>query len=745
MGLRDLFRGKTDTNPTPNPLAATPSPPVPKSATGASWLPAGTSFDVAGRAVAGGMVYVGKGLRSIDQSGIEPALIDPSLPVDWNRPDWNGTTMGYWPSYHKITPQARAAYLSWLSAGRRTPGAYIGYVFLFFYGLERRILKDVTSTSDPDLVAIANEVTDLQAVYGDSHSFMSYSTEFVELVNTIILLGRDFEPPAWNPNTNSWQLPWSVRLGVGRIISENEPVPAEWALSYLLHHPESYLRTPATRCREEFDELFKARYRERFGAGLVVKPPKAQMTIDYRPASGGIDGTANVDAGVPDVASLTALLDPLKELGSECSDALDPYSRLLGRQPDAAGTAAAIGLLPKELLARQGGPVLDALRTYTDGLLSNDPHPVVLVDELLTRYQPGISGPLSKKDLVSLASLLAKLGVGIEPDPRFGSPTAKFGTNTVIFRLPDGAAAAPSRAYAAAVSLVHLTAAVAAADGSVSEAEQQHLVQHAESALGLDEAERARIEAHLHYLAQTKLTAAVLRKQVEALPVAERQRVGAFLISVAAADGVVTPAEITILVKLFAQLGLDEADVYRQVHAAGVDPGPVTIRDSESSERYAIPPPAPAAPAGVVQLDEEKVQQRIAETAHVSALLAGIFAADPASPFAPPSAGPAVHLPPPGAPPPPAAPPVPGSPPQSIEPGSLWGLDGSHSALARLLATRPSWSRGEAEDAAAEFGLPLLDGAIDKINEAALDACGDTLVDGDDDLEVNSFTVGEMG
>jgi uncharacterized tellurite resistance protein B-like protein len=679
------------------------------------------------------MVYVGKGLRSLDQSGVEPALIDPSLPVDWNRPDWYGSSMGYWPSYHKITPQARAAYLSWLSAGRRTPDTYIGYVFLYFYGLERRILKDITSTSDPDLVAIADEVTALQKAYGANHSFSGYATEFLELINTIILLGRDFDPPAWNPNVNQWQLPWSVRLGVGRIVADNEPIPAPWALSYLLHHPESYLRTPATRCRNEFDELFKIRYRERYGDGLIVKAPRTQTTIDYRPASGGIDGTANVDAGVPDVATLTALLDPLKELGSECSDALDPYSRLLGRQPDAEGTAAAIGLLPKELLARQGSPVLDSLRTYTDDLLSLESHPVMLIDELLERYQSGIAGPLSKKDLVSLASLLAKLDVGIEPDPRFGSPTAKFGTNAVIFRLPEGSAAAPSRAYAAAVSLIHLTAAVAAADGTVSDEEQQHLVQHAETALGLDNAERARVAAHLRYLAQTKITPGAIRKQVEALPVAERQRVGTFLVAVAAADGVVSPAEITILVKLFAQLGLDEADVYRQVHAAGADSGPVTVREGEPTDRYTIPPPPAPATPGMVQLDPEKVQQRIAETAHVSALLESIFADDPTSPFAPPSAGTAVHLPPPGA----AIPPGPTT-------ALLWGLDEPHTALAKALAARSEWSRDDAENVATELGLPLLNGALDRINEAALDACGDTLVEGADTLEVNSFTVGEM-
>jgi len=686
---------------------------------------------VAGRQIPVDMVYVGSKARSVDGSELEPCLIDPSLPVNWNRPDWTGSTMGYWPSYSAIKPEARAAYLSWLGAGRRVPDTYIGYVFLYFYGLERRVLKDITSTTDPQLTTILEEVSALASVYGDNHSFRSYSSSFIMLLHTIRLLGQEIEPPAWSPENRDWELPWSVRLGVGRLVSEGEPIPAEWALSYLRHHPLGNLRTPATRCRSEFDELFTARYGGRYGQGLVVPAPKKTMEIEYRPASSGMGIAARVDAGVPDVAQLTALLDPLQVLGSECIDALDAYSRYLGRQPDDRESAAAVALLPKELLARRGGPIVDGLRSWSESALDVRDQAFVLIDDLLERYSPGIAGPLGKKDLVGLTSLLAKVGIGMEPDPRFGSPTAKFGTNVVLFRLPDGAAAAPTRSYSAAMSLVHLTAVVAAADGTVSPDEQRHLVNHAESALGLDAPERVRLEAYLLYLAQTKIGTALIRKQVEELPVAERARVGAFLVSVAMADGTITPDEIATLVKVFGQLGLTEADVYRQIHGYETgDPGPVTVRRDDPAARYAISDAGAERPAPSVQLDPAKVQARIAETAQVSAMLANIFADDPTSPFAPPSAGTAVALPPPGQ--------------FAGPPAALWRLDAAHTALAKALAAQDSWSRDAAEELASELGLPLLNGAIDRINEAALDACGDTLIDGDDTLELNRFTVEEM-
>jgi hypothetical protein len=68
-------------------------------------------------------------------------------------------------------------------------------------------------------------------------------------------------------------------------------------------------------------------------------------------------------------------------------------------------------------------------------------------------------------------------------------------------------------------------------------------------------------------------------------------------------------------------------------------------------------------------------------------------------------------------------------------PGIL-GLDADHSAFVRLLVTRSSWLRNELADAAADMEL-MLDGALEHINEAALDALEAPLTEGDDPIEIN--------
>ena len=391
--------------------------------------------------------------------------------------------------------------------------------------------------------------------------------------------------------------------------------------------------------------------------------------------------------------------------------------------------------MPDVLVASRGGPVVDSLRAWTDDMLGNQSSVVVSLDELVTKWSPARQTKLTKRDAVSLMSLLSKLGVGVEPDVRFGAPVPKPGSNAVLFRLPDRAAASPSSGYTAAMSLVHLTAVVAAADGTISPEEQQHLSEHVERSCGLALDERVRLEAHLAYLGSGRLGMAGMKRKVEALRSGDRAAVGAFLVGIAGADGIITPEEIITLTKVFGYLGLDDSDVYRQIHAVGIgDGGPVTVREAEETTRWSIPRPAEDTPrvSSPMNLDPEKVAARLAETAHVTALLTEIFADDDAPSGVGAGTDAETRLME-----------ASGSEPDGTPAGRprVVGLDGPHSALAMTIAEHSEWTRTDLEDIAGSLGLPLLDGALDVINEAALDACDEPLIEGDDPLDVNPYAV----
>ena len=722
-------------SPPPPPGAHFPPPPVRATRGAATWVPAGGRISVGKRLIPGGMVYVGIGAKAAGGYMTEPCLVNPSLKVNWNNPDWGGDTMGYWPSYSDVSPRARSAYLSWLAEGRQDEDAYIGYVFLFFYGLERRVLRDFNSDiGHPEVSTIIAEVKRLVGIYGKNRSFSGYAGGLLDYIEARRAAESGAEPVLPEPANSGWEVPAAVRVGIGRYAAKGQGIPAEWSLCYLRSHPDVRLRTPATRCRDEFDELFKIRHRTRYSDGMKVRRLPRSLKLSYHPASAGFSGGVSVSLdAIPDLVLAPSVIAKLEDLGAECEEDLDAYSRFLGRRPGEAGTAGAVALLPDELFASHGGQLVDRLRSWVTDVLGGEPSAVVSLDELVERWSPGQTQKLAKRDAVSLASLLGKIGVGLEPDVRFGASTPKPGSNAVLFSLLDGATSAPSPEYTAAVSLVHLTAVVAAADGSISPEERQHLAGHAERVLGLDAAERARMDAHISFLASGKLGMAGMRRKVEGLPAQDRAEIGRFLIGVAAADGVVSPEEIVVLVKLFGHLGLDETDVYSQVHGlASGDAEPVTVRGPEPETRWKISEPPPT----TVTLDPEKIQARLAETARVASLLTGIFADDdtPGTPAGASVAGNAA---------------VAGAPGSDVGvPGrEPWmdSLDDEHARLAAALAAKTEWDRGEAEELAMSLGLPLLNGAFDAINEAAIDACGEPLVEsGDDPLELNAYALEEL-
>jgi TerB N-terminal domain len=90
-----------------------------------------------------GVIYTASGLvRGADEpSAINEGWQVASSPQPYHEPPRS------WASYHTLSPQQRRAYLDWLAADRLDKGttpmnSVKGGLFLFFYGLERRLLWD---------------------------------------------------------------------------------------------------------------------------------------------------------------------------------------------------------------------------------------------------------------------------------------------------------------------------------------------------------------------------------------------------------------------------------------------------------------------------------------------------------------------------------------------------------------------------------------------------------------------------
>ena len=714
----------------------------------ADWIEPGKSVSIAGFDIPGGMVYVGTQLPpSGSYKQIDPCLINPKLRVDKTRSDYVGKEIGYWPSYSDISPGARAAYLEWLMGDRKDPNACIGYVFLFFYGLERRVFTDLTAPktdSSAELMQIIHEVERLLVLYPNSDSFQSYAIRFVEACKLMCSADSFAEATPTLENT-SWQIPLGTQVALGNMVAAGKPIPADWLLSWYVHSETTRLRTPAARCAKEFQKLLQLKYTEKYGEGMVLKPNKRRLKVEYQPASSGFSHSViDIEIGdLPDVTALTAPLKNLQVLVDECTDALDPYSRWLGRNADKYDAKAAVALLPVELIADFEDDEIRLLRQWLDQTLGDQIHQAISGKQILAWWSPGGTEKLTKKEATTLAQSFEKLGYGIEPDVRFGGNALKQESQLVLFKLSKEKIGTPSQAYAAAKILLHLAAAIATADNVVDASEQQHLEAHLETALALSEAERIRLRAHLAWLLQEKLSLRGLKTKLIEMTADEKAGIANFLISVAGADGHISPKEISMLSKIYPLLGFEADEIYSHIHnfstsssniLSSVKPAtkPVTVRTA-TSVNCGFTIPVPAAGDGSREkvttgfdLDIATVKRKQDESAKVNALLSNIFEeVEEAST---------------------------GSELQSRKfenqtssesEDSVSGLDALHTGFLGILAQQPSWHRDDLESKAAELNL-LLDGALEVINDTAFNVCDEPLTDGDDPIELDKNVLEQL-
>ncbi len=334
----------------PKPIRpATPARPA-ADLFGGIWVPAGQYTSVHRHTIPGGMLYVGKKLPAANGNGPDPALINPNLPIDARNPDRFARTTDYWPSYSSITPQARAAYLAWLADGRRDPRAPVTWPFLFFYGLEHRLFVDKAVSESTTLRSPRS--TDFLISMGTT--VRSGGMQLAFLKRPIFAATQDDQRPRLAPDIRSgYEMPMPARTYLGRKLALKAPLDAEDALLWVLSMPDTNLRTPAVRCFDELLTLWPRRF-VLCGIRMALESqcPEDRLRFGYRAASGGFTAKLDVtDASgpLPDIAAISAPLTGLRDLLANCTEELAPYSRLLGKNPDAKGTLEAAMLLPSDL------------------------------------------------------------------------------------------------------------------------------------------------------------------------------------------------------------------------------------------------------------------------------------------------------------------------------------------------------------------------------------------------------------
>lgn len=670
------------------------------------WVAANTPIEIKGRRIGCGMIYVAEGRTE----QFEPSTIGLNLAATKAGTSADGP-LSYWPAYYALTSAQRGAYLDWLAQGRRDPNPAereFGYLFLFFYGLERRVLTEKDYSEE-----IGREVAEIMVRYGSFGRSKSLPSYFSQLLHFWAhRQGEERYAQLW---------PWilglehnvldddELQLILGNLALRGESAPLVVAREIAMRDEEAMRSNVATRSPHEFEQLFRARFETAFPDGLPIEKRQGTKRIDYVAASAAlrVEGDAMAITAKAQAAAVPVVeRRRLVALWNSCCDDLVGYLRAKTKNVSQAIDLATLVSMPEEFARKEQG----ALALKFDELLTHAAREgdrwFLIAGPLFTFFGESAREKYTLSQSRQLSLGLRRLGWLLEPDPLLHGSALRADQEIVLYR---GDSPLPVGDYLGHCALVQLATEIAHADGATDLREKDTISVFIDEA-PVSEPERTRLRAWSALLHRNPDNApAGLAKIAKAVPAAKGQAVAQLLCHLAAADEVVTKSEQKMLFRIFRALGLSadvQADFRRYMD--GFEEVRVSVAEPETAGEE-IPVPA-AARAPKLSLDRARLQQLKAETAEVIHILSAAMA--DAEHDAEPSAAVAAPI---------------------ARPEWCEGLPDPYVPFLIWISTRQSCSRAQFDETAKEHHL-MPTAAFDAINSWSDEHLGDFLLSDEDPI-----------
>ncbi|HKQ49467.1 MAG TPA: TerB N-terminal domain-containing protein [Phycisphaerae bacterium] len=692
------------------------------------WLGKGQTLRVHGLEIKDPLTYTGT--TGVGFEPADPSQIDPVLAAT---PATSAIDLPYWPWFAALNSEQRCLYLKWLASDRRSLPPTDGYLFLYYYGLERRVLVD-----GEDKALVFAEVYRLRKMHAAQsprrprNSFQNYSTAFLWYMIAKYSNSVGFEAVSKIVNSTAVWTEDALETALAWFALRAAPLPSWMAYVVAAESGLSQHSVVIKRAETQFNELFTKRFETEFGDRLILKASKRDKSITYRPASAALTPST---VRLPGVLTANAQIRRLSAIWNECVEELRRFSSVVRNAQDQdALTPAAWEALPPDLRKATEHPLAQSMFALVAKQTDESGQVFLKVSDLAALADLGSRQRLTPTQSRSLASMAEYAGFGIEPDARLTGRGYYWEEPLAVF--PQAYSGEPDHSrYGAAACMLRLGVEIAEADGKINDGELHRVMEQIEAGFELNDHERRRLEALRSLLLKTGSDVAGLGKRLQKVMGEEaRRNVGRLLVAVAGIDGVISKGELTALRRCYRALGLgpDLLEGAIAELAPELSDAPVVVqRGRRRGEGEAIPAPPPKEEG--VRLDRNRVMQIMAETREVSILLAeamrreddegekecdqggraAVIAATPQSVSAP-----VVVVSP--------APPNPGA---AVPTGDL---PARYAAFFEVLRTRPSWNKAEAGKLAREHAH-MLAGALEAINDWAFERVGVPIINEDGD------------
>ena len=600
----------------------------------AEWIPFGRALDFKNYVLPGGFYFLNnKGGWGAESSAVarEAQVGKPLLP--------SVLTASYYPSYSQVLPDERATYLNWLQCfGRDQHQKDVarGYLFLYFYGLERRALCE--GDLDPQ---IFSTVKKMLGVYGPHHqgrTIITYLSDFLYFGN--YQLGHQHFAKEW---------PELMLLHGGKMsedalilllahLHETQQVLA-WELAYRLaaRHDNSRSSVVTKRSGEKFYMLFQSKYEALYPEGLTLKAAKQDKRLRYRAANSSLpyqNGDQDKrNLSVPNVLGIRSQFKKLPSIWNECIDELSGYSRAMrdlldGHDSSRDDQLKAFLALPPLLQSRDEHP-FDLEFTNMMGVAERVENNVKIVPCSVVARLLGIEErpALTATQSRMVSDVISSLGHVCGPNPHHSGLPLRWNQDLALApcNLKEEK---DSLILTGTLRLLYLTIMVASADGDVAESELSHYRNNIDRESFSDQ-QIVEIDNTLIALSRSPQVALrSLNKICKGIHEKHREAVLKHLVTVAADDDLITGDELKILKRITKSMGLSEVILNSQLEELTGFKTVQVLKTGGKRRGEPIPQKKGETEKQAFSLDHDKIALISAETEKVVEILSQVLSDD---------------------------------------------------------------------------------------------------------------------
>lgn len=590
-----------------------PKPPTKHNSPKPYFVGPGASISVGGCDLLEPLIYV---VDSASCKDFDASVLELRRRIEKPKVEY-GRTLPYWPKLSEAEPYQVGTYLHWLVSGRKDPNIEIGYVFIYFYGLERRALVE-----NQDVIPITKEVIRLIGIYKGCNAFCRYASSFIvhllllrrlkptdQLIHYLMKLQRGFI---------SEEL-YSALLG--NLAHEKTPLPPSWAFHLAKRDERTVSSVVVSRVEEEFKQLFVKKYSP-IMPRMVPQFGSSTTRVKYHAASPSLStygGYGNLvpDAQSPNVTGWKQQFKAVVDIYNSCIEDLRTYSRKKSDQK--SDLVAAFEALPPELKEEKDHPLTPQWNAMLDASETSNGITLVTAGKLSELRSIPNRPRLTITQSKGICDLVNSFGAHLEPDARFTNRSYSWDEHIAIIKLLDEPAPVDTPNYRVVNMLLPLAIDVSLADGDVQIEERTVIKEFLNERFMLTANESLRLDALIECCLKNggSQTAGLKQKIADAFSEVQRQALGKFLVEIAAASKGVSKEEKKILEQTFKVLGLSKSDLVlfmgRLVPA--VADTPVLVKQASEDEQ------GETIPQKQCILDLDKIRQIRIESMQASQIL----------------------------------------------------------------------------------------------------------------------------